>query len=72
MLTKYTAHLEEIDRLESRIEALENILRDAGIEIPDNFTGSVVQNINSARGIDDDVDNDLVFQEVLNILHSEA
>lgn len=79
LLTKYNEYLEEIDRLEKRIEALETLLREADIEVLENFADVVVQSISSARNAADtggelievEVDNDWVFREVLSILDNE-
>lgn len=80
LLAKYNEYLEEIQSLENRVEALEKILNEASIEIPENLAGTVVQNITTAKmggdmksTFDEEaVVNDEVFQEAINSLENDS
>lgn len=79
MFSKYQSYLQEIDQLENRIAALETLLRDANIEVPDNFGRAVIESIGTARAAvegtllpdEDEPDNDQLFREMMKILENE-
>lgn len=64
--------------MENRVAALESILRQANINVPDNFGRAIIESINTARAAvegtllpdADEPDNDQLFHEMLNILEN--
>lgn len=79
MFAKYRSYLEEIDYLESRVNALEDILRSANIVIPQNFAPAIIDSITTAQASVEgrllpdanEPDNDQLFREMLIILEND-
>eukprot|EP00171_Calliarthron_tuberculosum_P019540 IDg19540t1 len=68
LLELYQSHLSQISELEERVEALAQVLRDAGIDVPQETVGAVQQNVGESQTDDPNARTEELFEELMGAL----
>lgn len=68
LLVLYQSHLSQISELEERVEALAQMLRDAGIDVPPETVGAVQQNVGGRQTTDSNARTEELFEELMGAL----